>query len=164
MRGPVAAMAVAAALACAPPAVEQAAAPPAVDSAAVTQAVEDLWSRYIAADTAGNADAIIALYTEHARMDAQGVPPTVGRAAIDSVVRMITASRKLNSLMIHTAATYVVSNEMAYTRGTYMETYVSDKKAATGYGRYASAVVKEADGQWRVAYLMAFADSTVQGR
>ena len=164
MRGLVAAMALGAALACAPPATEQAAEPPAVDSAGVTQAVEDLWSRYSAADTAGNVDAVMALYTETARLDVPGVPPALGRAAIDSVARMMTASRDLNSLMIHTAATYVVSNEMAYTRGTYMETYVANKKSATDYGRYASAVVKGADGQWRIQYLMAFPDSTVQGR
>lgn len=164
MRGPVAALAVAAALACAPPATEQAVAPPAVDSAGVTQAVEDLWSRYIAADTAGNVDAVLALYSETARLDAPGVPPAVGRAAIDSVARAMTASRDLNSLMIHTAATYVAGNEMAYTRGTYMETYTANQKTATDYGRYASAVVKGADGQWRIQYLMAFTDSTVQGR
>jgi hypothetical protein len=29
------------------------------------------------------------------------------------------------------------------------------------YGRYASAAAKEADGQWRLGYLMAFTDSTV---
>jgi len=35
------------------------------------------------------------------------------------------------------------------------------KGEMTDYGRYAVAVVKDADGQWRWAYLMAMVDSTV---
>jgi uncharacterized protein (TIGR02246 family) len=152
------------ALACAPPAVEPAAAPPAIDTAGVTQAIADLWSRMATADTANNPDGVLALYSADARVDAPGTPAMIGRAAIDSTLRPMYAMRDYTSLVITPAGTTVLSNVLVYQRGTYTESYIEKKKSSTEYGRYATGLVKEADGQWRITYMMAFPDSTVQRR
>lgn len=163
MRG-LAALAVATAAACAPPAAEQATAPPALDSAAVTAAVSEVWARLSAAVPENNVDAILAQFSPTARYDYPAVPPMLGRAGIDSVVRPIFATRDFTGLVITPAATYVVSNDMAYARGSLTESWVENGKPATEYCRFAAEVVKEADGQWRIRYMMAFPDSIVQGR
>ncbi len=164
MRGPLAALAVAAAPACAPPAAEPATSPPAVDAAAVTAAVAEVWARLSAAVPENNIDATLAQFSPTARYDYPAIPPMLGRVGIDSVVRPIFAARDFTGLTITPAATYVVSNDMAYARGSLTESWVENGKPATEYGRFAAEVVKEPDGQWRIRYFMAFPDSIVQGR
>jgi hypothetical protein len=88
----------------------------------------------------------------------------IGRAAIDSTLRPMYAMRDYTSLVITPAGTTVLSNVLVYQRGTYTESYIEKKKSSTEYGRYATGLVKEADGQWRITYMMAFPDSTVQRR
>jgi hypothetical protein len=45
-----------------------------------------------------------------------------------------------------------------------VEAYTAGGKNLVDHGRYAAAVGKDPDGQWRVMYLMAFTDSTVTVR
>ena len=146
--------------ACAKPAEETAAAP-AVDSAAVKAAVADVWARWSAADTAGNVDAVTALVTDSARLDLRGVPPVMGRASFRAMAETALKEMDITSLVITPEMTEAISNELAYETGNYTEAYIRDGKSMVDHGRYAAAVMKEADGQWRVGYLMAFADSTV---
>ena len=146
--------------ACAKPA-EQTAAAPAVDSAAVKAAVADVWARWSAADTAGNVDAVTALVTDSARLDFRGMPPIMGRASFRTMAQTALKDMDITSLVITPEMTEAISNELAYETGNYTEGYITGKKSMVDYGRYAAAVMKEADGQWRVGYLMAFADSTV---
>ena len=150
--------------ACAKPAEQTAAAPPAVDSAAVKAAVSDVWARWIVADTAGNVEALMALVGDSARFDARGMPPIVGRANLRAAVEPIFKSTKYTAMAITPEMTEVLSDALAYETGNYVETYVVNKKSMTDYGRYAAAVGKDADGQWRVMYMMAFADSTVPAK
>jgi uncharacterized protein (TIGR02246 family) len=135
--------------------------PPAIDSAGVTQAAADLWNRYATADTTGNVDAVLALYTDDARLDIQGMPPIVGRAALDSVIRPMSSTRRITAFSISPVTTLVVSNDLVLQGGTFMETFVENKKMRTEYGRFASSIAHGADGQWRIAYLMGIIDSTV---
>lgn len=151
------------ALACAP-AAEQAAAPPAVDTAGFTSAITDLWARYEAADTAGNVEALLALYAPTARLDLQGMPPVLGREALEPVARAMAASRRLTSLRVMPVSTTVVSNQLAYQGGTYFETFAAGGQDSSVYGRYVSAIVRDSTGTPLIAYLMAFADSTVGKR
>lgn len=135
--------------------------PPAVDTVAVTQAVADLWTRFATADTAGNVDAILGMFAENVRLDVQGFPPILGRAAFDSVARPMFAARKFTDLTINANTTVVVSNDLALQGGTYTETYIEKKKTSTEFGRFASSIARGADGQWRIGYWMAIIDSTV---
>ena len=146
--------------ACAKPA-EQVAAAPVVDSAAVKAAVADLWQRWVAADTAGNLEALAAMIADSARLDLRGMPPFLSRAAWKASAETAMRSMDVTAMTITPEMTSAISNELAYETGNYSEAYTMGKKRMVDYGRYATAVQKEADGQWRVGYIMAFADSTV---
>lgn len=135
--------------------------PPPIDEAAAKQGVDALWAKVTTADTAGNADAFVALFTETTRLDIQGSPAIVGRAALDSALRPMFAMRDFVAFQRAPNLTTVVSNDLVYEGGTYAETYVEKKKTHTEYGRYATAAARGADGEWRVAYWMAIIDSTV---
>ncbi len=148
--------------ACAKPADQMAAAPAAVDSAAVTAAVADLWQRWIAADTAGNLDALVGMVTDSVRIDMRGMPPMIGRAAWKAMAEAGYKTTKYGSMTITPDMTVPVTNELVYQSGDYTEGATTAGKSTLDYGRYAGAIRKEADGQWRVAYIMVFADSTVQ--
>lgn len=150
--------------ACAKPADQSAAAPAAVDSAAVKAAVTDVWSRWIAADTAGNIDALAALIADSVRIDARGMPPMVGKVAWRAMAETAMKQMDITAMSIIPEMTEAISNGLAYETGNYVETYVAGGNTMTDYGRYATAVGKDADGQWRVYYLMAFADSTVTAK
>lgn len=143
------------------PAEQPAAAPAAVDSATVTAAVADLWRRYETADTAGDIAALGGMLTDSVRLDLKGMSPMLGRASYTALLTEMLKTNKVTAAAVMPEATTVTSNEMAYQTGDYRETTVTGGKSATEYGRYATAVRKDADGQWRIAYLMAFADSVV---
>ena len=148
--------------ACAKPAEQTAAAPAAVDSTAVRAGVADLWQRWIAADTAGNVDALVGMVADSVRIDMRGMPPMIGRAAWKAMAEAGYKTTKYTSMTITPGATFPVSNELAYEFGDYTEGSTTGGKSTMDYGRYATAVRKDADGQWRIAYIMVFADSTVQ--
>lgn len=149
--------------ACAQPAERQAAAP-AVDSAAVIAAAGDFWARYVAADTANDVNALVALFTDSVRVDARGAPVLLGRAAVQSFIENMMKTTRTTSLAVTPDMTVPVSNETVYQNGSYTEAMATGNQGVTEYGRYAVALRKGADGQWRINYLMAFTDSTVPVR
>ena len=155
------ALAIAALAACAPKAEEQAAASVAVDSAAVTTAATDYWQRWSAAATAGDLAAMGALLTDSVRIDSKGAPPMIGKAGWAATFEPMMKTSKIDSEVITPEITTVISNELAYQTGDFVETTATAGKSQTEYGRYAAAIRKDADGQWRLTYIMAFADSTV---
>lgn len=147
--------------ACAKPADQVAAAPAAVDSAAVRAGVADLWQRWVTADTAGNIDALVAMVSDSVRIDMRGMPPMLGRAAWKAMAEAGYKTTKYTSMSITPGMTFPVSNELAYEYGNYTEGSSTGGKSMMDYGRYATALRKDTDGQWRIAYIMVFADSTV---
>ncbi len=151
-------------LACSQPAPQQAAAP-AVDSAAVRNAVSDVLARYVTADTSNNVAAAAAMFGDSARIDARGAPVLMGRAAIQAFMEPMFKANHYTSMMFMPDMTIPVNNDQAYQSGSYMEgSTPTNKKMAKpmmDYGRYAMAIAKGPDGQWRMAYLMVFSDSTV---
>ena len=138
--------------------------PPAVDTAGVTQAATDLWNRFVTADTADNADGLVALFADDVRVDLQGAPPMLGKAAFEATYRPMIAPRNYTDARINAHTTLVVSNDLVLQGGVYAETYEEKKKVSTEYGRFATSLVRGADGQWRIAYLMGIIDSTVARR
>jgi uncharacterized protein (TIGR02246 family) len=147
--------------ACTKPAEQTAAAAPAVDSVAVKAAVADLWQRWITADTAGNVEALAAMIADSARLDLRGMPPFLGRAAWKASAEAAMKGMDVTAMTITPEMTMAISNELAYETGNFVEAYTAGGKRMAEHGRYATAVQKGADGQWRVGYIMAFADSTV---
>ncbi len=150
-------------LACAAPA-DQDTSAAAVDTAAVMTAVTDFWPRYIAADTSNDPVAIAGMFTEDGRVDARGIPVLDGRAAIQSFLETALKSMRYTSLAVMPDMTVPVSNELVYQNGSYVENMVVEGRPATEHGRYAMALRKDGDGQWRVMHLFAFADSTIHAR
>ena len=148
--------------ACAPPATQQAAAPAAVDSAAVTAAVSDLWARWTVADSAGDVAAVADMVTDSVRLDVRGMPAILGRAAWQAAAAGMYKMFKYDALSISPEMTAAVTNELAYQIGSYSQGAMDAKKKHTkDYNRYAASIRKDADGKWRLAYWMSFADSTV---
>jgi ketosteroid isomerase-like protein len=152
---------VAAALAACAPIQSQEAAGPAVDSAAVVSAAVGYWPRWIAAVTSGDLAAMGGLLSDSVRLDLKGFPPMVGKAAFAATFEPLMKTMKMDSEVITPEQTTAISNELAYQTGDYVETMTSAGKTQTEYGRYAAAIGKSADGQWRLRYIMAFADSLV---
>lgn len=154
-------VALAALVACTPKAEEQAAPPAAVDSAAVVSAAVGYWPRWIAAVTAGDMAAMGGLVSDSVRLDLKGFAPMVGKAAFLASFEPLMKTTKVDSEIVTAEQTTAISNELAYQTGDYAETTTTAGKSQTAYGRYAAAIGKGADGQWRLNYVMAFADSIV---
>jgi ketosteroid isomerase-like protein len=144
-----------------PPATIQEAAAPAVDSAAVRAGVSELWQRWTAADIAGDTVALFDLITDSARVDVRGAPPILGRDAWKVFVAAAVKQVDITALEIHPEFTVPLSNEMAYEVGAYDETVIQRGVTSPIRGRYAAALQRGADGRWRAAYLMVFADTTI---
>jgi ketosteroid isomerase-like protein len=150
-------------VACAKPA-EPPAAAPAVDSAAVTAAVASLWQRYGQAVLAGDTTTMLALFSDSLRVDARGLPPMVGKAAVQAQFSPMWKTTRYTTFTVTPDLTIPVSNELAYQNGSFVEGSTTRGKGMTEYGRYASAIMKGPDGQWRLGYIMAFPDSTVPAK
>lgn len=150
--------------ACAPKeAPAPAAAAPAVDTAAVVAGVADLWTKWAVADTAENLAAMMTLMTEDGRIDVKGMAPMMGRAAAQAAMTELYGQVNYLEASATPGFTVAISNELAHQMGTYLERYTMKGKKGemTDFGRYAAALVKSPDGQWRWAYFMVMVDSTV---
>lgn len=147
--------------ACGPKAEEQASGPVAVDSAAVVSAAVAYWPRWIAAWKTGDAATMGGLLSDSVRLDIKSLPPMLGRAGFVATFEPLVKTMTMDSQVVTPEQTTAISNELAYQTGDYVETMTTAGKTQTEYGRYAAAIAKGADGQWRLSYIMAFADSTV---
>ena len=152
------------AAACGPQAAPPAAAPPAVDSAAVLAATQGWWDGWAKAAMAGDFTALQGMVTDSVAIDAKGMPPMAGKAAFVAGFGPAFQAMKVNHEAITVERTTPVSNELAYQTGTFVETTTAAGKTQTEYGRYAAALRKDADGVWRLGYVMAFPDSTVPAK
>ena len=101
------------------------------------------------------------LLSDSVRLDIKSLPPMLGRAGFVATFGPLVKTMKMDSQVITPEQTTAISNELAYQTGDYVETMTATGKTQTEYGRYAAAIAKGADGQWRLSYIMAFADSTV---
>ncbi len=148
-------LALALAVACAP------AAPPAMTDAEAVTAAAAVWDRYATALTTADVAAYLALYDPGAALDIMGQPPLVGHAALEPVARQAFATNRYTGLQIAPDWTDAVHADQIHQAGAYVETYTQGDRAMTDYGRYGTALVRGADGQWRITYLIALTDSTV---
>jgi ketosteroid isomerase-like protein len=135
-----------------------------VDTAAVVAGVNELWTRWSAADVAGDTEALIALSTPAIRMDAMGSAPIVGHDAARAAWTPIFQATDYTEATITPEMTVAVTNELAHSMGKYFSRFTANGRAGAEYGRYVAAAVKGADGQWRAAYIMAMIDSTVTAK
>jgi hypothetical protein len=137
---------------------------PAVDTARVTSELATFWKQWEAADTARNMEAMGALLADSIRIDSKGTPPMLGKASWQNMVRTMLTNSKVVSEVIDPDETVVISNDLAYQNGDYVEGLLTGKQRSTDYGRYAAAFERSPDGKWRLRYIMAFSDSTVAAK
>ena len=147
---------------CTKPAEQPAA--PAIDSAAVSSAATNFWQRYGQNVLAGDTTAWLGMVDDSVRVDSRGLPPLLGKAALANTFMPVLRTTKYTGFNVTPDMTVPVSNDMVYQNGSYMEASTSGGKSQTEYGRYAAAIVKGADGQWRLGYLMAFSDSVISAK
>jgi ketosteroid isomerase-like protein len=88
----------------------------------------------------------------------------LGKAAVRAFVEPIFRTTKYTAMSVTPDMTVPISNEMLYQNGSYMQTSTSGGKSAAEHGRFAVALLKGADGQWRLGYIMAFSDSVVPAK
>lgn len=149
------------AAACAPPAEEPATAATAtVDTAAALRGLDELRNRYIALNTAGDAAGLAALYADSAGLDILGLPRLRSRSAIQAAFAADFAARKFTLTEILPLSRTVRTDAEVTEIGTYHNMFTANGTGTHEWGRYVGAFAKRADGQWEIAYLMAFADST----
>lgn len=141
-------------------------APPPVDVAAHEAAAAALWSSYRDADLAGNVEGVMALYSDLATVDVKGLPP-MDKSALSKLLGELFTTTRIAEFSLTPEYTHVVGEGLVHQAGRYRDASVpigeagTSGKPMTEYGRFASAIVREADGHWRIMYLMEFADSTV---
>jgi ketosteroid isomerase-like protein len=143
------------------PAVEQAAAPPpAPDTAAIRSELQALHAQLTARYLAGDAAGVAASYADSAIAEIQGSPSAIGRPAIDSVFAGYFARNKLKVAEVGIGAIDATSPATATALGTYHSFGDADGKPLHQWWRWVAAHEKQADGAWKISYIMAFADST----
>ena len=145
---------------CTPPAEAPATTAATVDTAAALQGLDELRRRYITLNTAGDAAGLAALYADSAGLDILGLPRLRGRSAIQAAFAADLAARKFTMTEITPLSRIVRTDTEATEIGTYHNMFTANGTGTHEWGRYVGAFMKRADGQWEVAYLMAFADST----
>lgn len=150
--------------ACTPPPDAPAAADAAVDTTAALRGLDELRNRYIAFNTAGDAAGLAALYADSAGLDILGLPRLRSRSAIQAAFVADFAARKFTLTEIMPLSRNVRTESEATEIGTFHNMFTVNGAVTHEWGRYIGAFMKRADGQWEIAYIMAFADSTKVGR
>ena len=145
--------------ACAPKAETPAAAT--VDAAAVQAGADSLRANYSRLQIAGDAKGVAGLHAEMAGVDVFGFPRMRGRAEIEAGLTQAYATRKYSATDITPLGPVEArTSEDGSELGTYHDMWTEGGKTNHEWGRYLSAFHKDTDGQWRLVYLIAFADST----
>jgi len=131
-----------------------------VDTAAVQTGLDSVRTRYIALRTGDDAAGLAGLYTEDAGIDQYGLPRLRGRPSIEAAFKTDMAARKYTLLEIMPLNLVARTNTDASEIGTYHEMSDSSGTKGHAWGRYLVAFRKDADGMWRLIYLIGFPDST----
>jgi uncharacterized protein (TIGR02246 family) len=127
-------------VACAPP----------VDDTADNAALDGFQKAWASGYNAGDAAAVVALYTEDATLNPPGAPVAKGHAAMQDYFTKDIAGAKAAGISMNIAAPTVraISNDVAWETGTWTAT---DKSGATAdMGKYVTAFLKK-DGKWLIA-------------
>ncbi len=134
------------------------------DTTALAAEIAPFGEAYRAAILAGDAAALNALYTDAAVVELTGVPTLVGRAAIMSRDSATFAMGKPSEWMSTVRNTAFLSEGRVAQTGTWADATVVRGKTMRRAGRWIAGLNKEADGSWKINYLMGMTDSTVTGR
>jgi uncharacterized protein (TIGR02246 family) len=123
--------------------------PGAKNTAADESAIRDGTRAWVAAHTAGDADAVTALYSEDATVMPPGAPTATGHAAIRAFIESDIAAAKAAGVSLNLGDNDTVgkSGDLAWHSGSY--TVVDASGATVGSGSYMEALQKK-DGKWLI--------------
>lgn len=107
--------------------------------------ISEQWAREW---SAGNLDAVIALYAEDAVFLTATGSRTTGRAAIRELFKKALAAQ-VSDLSVHSKVTEQ-SGDLAYDSGEYEETTTSGGVKRTGRGNYLVVFRRDRRKQWRI--------------
>jgi ketosteroid isomerase-like protein len=128
------------------------------DTAAVRAALNAQTDKLTAAYLAGDAVTVAGLFTDDARAEYAGFPSAVGRAQIQSTYETYFKANKLKVAKSDILVVESVTADLATAGGVFHS--FGNGKPAHAWWRWSAAYRKGADGQYRIAYIMAFPDST----
>ena len=115
------------------------------------QAIKDLEAQWNKEYEAKDVDRIVGHYTDDAVMMAPGAPPSVGKAAIQSILKQMVGDNALSLKFQANRVEVASGGDMAYTQGSYTMTMTdpATKKPINDKGRYVTVYKKQADSSWK---------------
>ena len=134
--------------------------PPPPDVAAHEAAAATLWADYTAAVVSKDVERATSLFSDAVSFQLQGIPP-VAKSGLAELYRGLLATTDVVSIELRPEYSNVPMDGLIHQAGSFVEPQVREGKPVTEYGRYATAIAREADGQWRVTFLMGIVDSIV---
>jgi uncharacterized protein (TIGR02246 family) len=115
------------------------------------QVIKDIEAQWNKEFDAKDVDKLAAHYADDAVLMSPGAPPTVGKVAIQTMLKQMVGDNALN-LKFEAARIEVASGgDMAYTQGSYTMTMTdpSTKKPINDKGSYVTVYKKQADSSWK---------------
>ena len=115
------------------------------------QAIKDLEAQWNKEYEAKDVDRIVGHYTDDAVMMAPGAPPSVGKAAIQSILKQMVGDNALSLKFQANRVEVASGGDMAYTQGSYTMTMTdpATKKPINDKGSYVTVYKKQADSSWK---------------
>lgn len=129
------------------------------DSASVHTAIQALSDAYEAAELAGDAAAVAALYTENGTAAFEGVPTSAGRAAVQESMTGYFSLFKVSRADIPVQVVAVHSPTVATASGLASFDVDSSGVTRTDTWRWAAEYTLGSDSQWRISYIIGFREA-----
>lgn len=129
------------------------------DSASVHTAIQALSDAYEAAELAGDAAAVAALYTEGGTAAFEGLPTSSGRAAVEALFASYFSLFSVSRADIPVQAVGIQSPTVVTSGGVATFDVDSSGTARTDTWRWAAEYTLGTDGQWRISYIIGFREA-----
>jgi uncharacterized protein (TIGR02246 family) len=132
------------------------------DTAADVAAINAVREAYIAAETAGDAAAVAALYADNGTIMPSNGAAVSGKQAIEEYVRAEYAAMSLVPSV--TSRETKAAGDLGYDTGSTVMTLTpkAGGKAMTVNGKYAVTLARQADGSWKITNLIYNEDMPMQ--
>jgi uncharacterized protein (TIGR02246 family) len=124
------------------------------DTAADVAAINAVREAYIAAETAGDAAAVAALYADNATLMPSNRPAVSGKPAIEAFLREQYAA--MSMAVTVTPRETKAAGDVGYDTGSTVVTLTpkAGGKAMPSNGKYGVTLARQADGSWKITNLI----------
>jgi uncharacterized protein (TIGR02246 family) len=151
------------ALAACQPAPQKEVAPAPPSQADIEAAIGKVRAAYVAAENAGDAAALAALFTDDAVLMPPDAPAASGKEAIQSYFQ--SRNDEFTFELAVTKAEVVAAGDWAFSRGTYTLKATPKPKGKTieDSGKYLNILAHQPDGSWKIARHIWNSDNPLAG-